>query len=100
VPPVQLLKGINRVAGTGSVRFTVFHPKRRMAGQGKPEHLHPLAKWCDGIAELVRWTGRGNEPNLVESPLFPAMLGQDEVAQVDGIESAAENTDAHETRSN
>src|SRR5262249_55240608 len=45
--------------------------------------------------ELVRRTGGGNEQHLVEFGLLAALLGQDQMTQVNRIKRAAKDAQAH-----
>ena len=92
--PLQLVESIDRVAGTGSLVLDVFNTEGRLAGERQLEHVNTLPQGSDGEVLLVRRSRRGHEPHLVELALFPALLGHDEMAEMDRIEGTAEDTDA------
>src|SRR5262249_29371071 len=62
---------------------------------GQAEHFDALGERRQLRFRFVRRSGGGYEQDLIEPALFPALLRQDQMAQVNRIEGAAEDTDAH-----
>jgi hypothetical protein len=59
------------------------------------QHLGAVAERRDDLALLVRRAGGRDEPDLIEAALLATLLGQDEMPEVNGVEGAAEDADAH-----
>ena len=59
------------------------------------EHLGSPDKRGESPTAFVRRMRGRDEPDLFEPPLLPALLGQNQVSEMDRIERAAKNADAH-----
>src|ERR1700731_3465168 len=63
---------------------------------GQPHHLQPMLGRSQPNVWLVRWCCSRNEIYEVESERLAILLGRAEMAQVNRIETAAEETYPHE----
>ena len=90
----KMAQGVDGVAGAGAVFFHFVDAKGGLSADGQGEHLDAPFKGCQGLALLVRRAGRGYEQYLVQPSLIPALFGQDQMAEMNGIKGAAKNAHA------
>ena len=73
--------------------FDALDLEGRVAGDGQLDHLGALIEGLEAI-RLVGVIAGGDEPDLIELSLLAALLGHDQVAEVDRIEGPAEDAQA------
>ena len=99
VDPLQLLQCLGRVRDAAPADLHIRHLERLIRADRKPAHLQPLlgAGHCGAS---MRWLARRNQQNAVQVGAFDGGAGGRQVAEVDRIESAAEDADPHGWYSN
>ena len=92
----QFLQGIHRVGQAGAVNLVAPDVEVGIRSYGQFHHLYPVAGFRQGLAFLEPGPPRRNEKNLVQLQANAALLGDEQVAQVDRVKGAAKYTCAHE----
>jgi hypothetical protein len=59
------------------------------------QHFDALLKRGDGPIQLMRGSRGRDEPHLVEPGLLAALLGRDQMGQVNGVKRASQDAHAH-----
>ena len=91
---VDLLQGLEAVVGARPSGLDLRDVERRMPGHGDPGHLQAIRD-TRLAAGLVRRLARHDEPDTVQTTRLTALLGQDQVSQMDRVERASEKPQAH-----
>ena len=93
---LQFAERVHGITGASAFFFQLIDAKGGVAGNGQAEHLDALLETAERLFEFVGRPKGRDEPDLVERALFPALLGQDQMALVNGIEGAAEDAHTHD----
>src|ERR1041384_3657379 len=91
---MQLGQHLGRVGQAAHFALNGVYLEGRMTRDGQFDHLDTLLEARDGVVLLVwRIAGR-HKPHLVQPAPLTTLLRQNEMAEMDRIEGAAEDTDA------
>lgn len=90
-----LTNGINRVAGAAPAEFQVVETKLRVAGEGDAEPLEAERIRGGRRPGLERGACGGDEDDPVEVHFLGGGDGDEEVAEVDGVEGTAVEGNPH-----
>src|SRR5262245_16155736 len=85
---------ISGETGAGPVFFKIVDAKRRLTRKRQRQHLDALRHWRNRAALLVGRSCGRDKPDPVQRGLLPTLLGNQEVAQMDGIKRTAKDTDS------
>jgi len=80
-------------AGPRNLHRRYFEP--RISRHRQTHHLQAVLRRRRSLASLVRRNGGGNKNDLVEAKSLADLLGAAQMAPMNGIEGAAEETDSH-----
>jgi hypothetical protein len=86
--------GVDGVVGALAADFEVAEGEVRLAVDGQADHLGPVVGVGQRNGTLVRRPATGNENDLVKAELLDGRSRNDQVAVVDRVEAAAEQSDA------
>src|SRR5262245_57285082 len=92
--PAQLLERVRGEVGAIALALDWLNAKCGVAGNRQLHHLDALIEARQVLALLVRRDVCRHKPDLVEAPLLAALLGEDQMAQVDGVERPAKDANA------
>ena len=95
---VDRLQRLDAVMRAGPRGLDVGDLERRVAGDRDPGHLQAMGDRRP-VAPLVRRRAGDHEPDPVQAARLAALLGQDQVAQVDRVERPAEKPQSHRQKS-
>ena len=88
---------VGRIIHAAAVGFVAADGKRQIAADGQFEHFDAFWRRRQVALLLMRRSGRRQEPDRVQRRLFAATFRQQKMAQMDRVERAAEDADAHVT---
>ena len=92
--PTQRGQRVHRVARPVAPKLEVVGHEARMHGGGQGDHGEAVPRRAGRGRPMRRDLGR-EEAHLVEAQLFAGVLGRAQMAEVDGVESAAHDPDLH-----
>ena len=88
-------QGIDRIIHSAAVRFIAADGKRRMSANRQLQHFDSILRRSQFPLLLMGRNRSRHEPHRVQLALFATAFRQQQMAEVDGIETAAEDSDAH-----
>ncbi len=88
---------IDTVVRAGSAGFDLGNLEGRIAGGRDPDHLQAMSD-RRAVSPLVRRSTGDHKPDAVQPAGLAALLGQDQVAEMNRVERAAEKTQSHDPR--
>ena len=88
-------QGIGRIIHAAAVRFIAADGKRRMSANRQLQHFDSILRRSQFPLLLMGRNRSRHEPHRVQLALFATAFRQQQMAEVDGIEAAAEDSDAH-----
>ena len=88
---------IDTVVRAGSAGFDLGNLEGRIAGRRDPGHLQAMS-YRSAVSPLVRRCTCNHKPDAVQPAGLAALLGQDQVAEMNRVERAAEKTQSHDPR--
>jgi hypothetical protein len=90
---LQRSKGIESVGLTGTVDFYIRDGKGGVGCNGQTDHFITILGRGQGSYRLMRRISSGNEENLIEAEEVSCLARNCQVAVVNGVEAAPEETE-------
>ncbi len=88
-------QSIDRIIHAAAVRFIAADGKGRMSANRQLQHLDSILRRSQFPLLLMGRNRSRHEPHRVQLALFATAFRQQQMAEVDGIEAAAEDSYAH-----
>lgn len=88
--------GIEGEVGAWRMEFVGIESEEGFVGESGEEHGLAEVGGGGGVVEFVWGAGGGDEEDAIEGELFGGVASEDEVAVVNGIESATIESEIHE----
>src|SRR5262247_3948932 len=86
---------IDGIGEAGPSNLHGRHPEPRISRHRQTNHLQAVPRRRRSLASLVRRNRSGNKNDLVEAKSLADLLGAAQMAPMNRIEGAAEETDSH-----
>src|SRR5262245_61025108 len=86
---------IDGIGNAGPINLHRRHPEPRISRHRQTNHLPAVPRRRRSLTSLVRRNRGGNKNDLVEAKSLADLLGAAQMAPMNRIEGAAEETDSH-----